>query len=65
MVHQGIQDESYGSTFEFTAHANELIIAGVFIRIYNAQVCYSWMICACRSPLFLSPHTRFTTQDSC
>lgn len=36
---QGEHDESLGSTFVYTAHADELILAGVFVRIYNEQVC--------------------------
>ena len=36
-VHTGQSDPEYGATFEFDAHKDELVIGGVFIRIYNEQ----------------------------
>ncbi|XP_071522873.1 dnaJ homolog subfamily C member 13 isoform X2 [Panulirus ornatus] len=36
-VRTGQSDPEYGATFEFEAHVDELIIGGVFIRIYNEQ----------------------------
>ncbi|XP_042237903.1 dnaJ homolog subfamily C member 13-like isoform X4 [Homarus americanus] len=36
-VRTGQSDPEYGATFEFEAHKDELIIGGVFIRIYNEQ----------------------------
>ncbi|XP_050693549.1 dnaJ homolog subfamily C member 13-like isoform X4 [Eriocheir sinensis] len=36
-VRTGQSDPEYGATFEFDAHKDELIIGGVFIRIYNEQ----------------------------
>ena len=35
---QGEQDETYGAQFVYTAHKDEIILAGVFVRIYNEQV---------------------------
>ncbi|KAK3858864.1 hypothetical protein Pcinc_034976 [Petrolisthes cinctipes] len=36
-VRTGQSDPEYGRTFEFDAHKDELVIGGVFIRIYNEQ----------------------------
>ncbi|XP_045611089.2 dnaJ homolog subfamily C member 13 isoform X2 [Procambarus clarkii] len=36
-VRTGQSDPEYGAAFEFEAHKDELIIGGVFIRIYNEQ----------------------------
>ena len=38
VVWQGEQDEYYGAQFEYSSHKNEVILAGVFVRIYNEQV---------------------------
>jgi DnaJ family protein C protein 13 len=38
VVRSGEHDETLGVNFVFTAHASELILAGVFVRIYNEQV---------------------------
>ena len=35
---QGEQDETYGAQFAYSAHKDEIILAGVFVRIYNEQV---------------------------
>ncbi|XP_076044368.1 receptor mediated endocytosis 8 isoform X2 [Oratosquilla oratoria] len=39
-VKTGQSDPAYGADFEFDAHKDELIIGGVFIRIYNEQPTY-------------------------
>lgn len=36
-VRTGESDPEYGAAFEFDAHKDELVIGGVFIRIYNEQ----------------------------
>lgn len=36
-VRTGQSDPEYGAAFEFDAHKDELIIGGVFIRVYNEQ----------------------------
>jgi len=35
---QGEQDPCFGASFVFSCHRDELVIAGVFARIYNEQV---------------------------
>ena len=36
-VRRGTCDPAFGSNFQFTAHANELIVGDIFLRIYNQQ----------------------------
>ncbi|KAK7077105.1 DnaJ subfamily C member 13 [Halocaridina rubra] len=36
-IKTGQSDPEYGAAFEFDAHKDELVIGGVFIRIYNKQ----------------------------
>ncbi|KAF8773591.1 DnaJ subfamily C member 13 like protein [Argiope bruennichi] len=36
-IRSGECDPSYGSDFKFSAHASELIIGGIFVRVYNEQ----------------------------
>ncbi|XP_035216788.1 dnaJ homolog subfamily C member 13-like isoform X2 [Stegodyphus dumicola] len=36
-IRSGECDPTYGSDFKFSAHSSELIIGGVFVRIYNEQ----------------------------
>lgn len=34
---QGECDQTFGATFEFEAHAKELIVGEIFVRVYNEQ----------------------------
>ncbi|KAG0721186.1 DnaJ subfamily C member 13 [Chionoecetes opilio] len=49
-VRTGESDPEYGATFEFDAHKDELVIGGVFIRIYNEQPTFPIQAC-CSLPL--------------
>ncbi len=36
-VRTGTCDPAFGSNFKFTAHENELVVGGIFVRIFNQQ----------------------------
>jgi DnaJ family protein C protein 13 len=36
-IRTGTCDPSFGAGFKFSAHQDELLVGGVFIRIYNLQ----------------------------
>lgn len=40
VIRTGEHDETLGATFVYTAHKDELVLAGVFVRIYNQQPTY-------------------------
>lgn len=37
-VRSGESDPSYGATYVHQRHADELVIGGIFVRVYNSQV---------------------------
>ncbi|XP_025080789.1 dnaJ homolog subfamily C member 13-like isoform X2 [Pomacea canaliculata] len=37
MIRNGECDQTFGATFEFEAHAKELIVGEIFVRVYNEQ----------------------------
>ena len=43
-VKTGTSDPAYGAEFLFDAHKDELIIGGVFIRIYNEQPTFQILV---------------------
>lgn len=43
-VRRGVCDPNFGSTFKFTAHADELIVGSIFVRIYNQQPMFQLLV---------------------
>lgn len=54
---QGECDSHFGAEFTFSLYADELILAGVFVRIYNEQVGYAPLPFCPQKISLLNAHT--------
>lgn len=43
-VRTGTCDPSFGATFKFTAHEDELVVGDIFLRIYNQQPMFTLLV---------------------